>query len=76
MHMKARKHGVVAEEECTEHGDRFGGDGEQEPRAVDACTEGGLSPEHDGDQRRVDEDDEQRKRAPPQNSLRMSTTCG
>ena len=48
---------VVAEEQRAEHGDRFGGDGEQEPGAVDAGSEAGLVvAEHDGDQRGVHEE--------------------
>ena len=40
----------------------FGGDGEQEPGAVDAGAEARLVvAEHDGDQRRVDEDGPQRR---------------
>ena len=78
MQAKARKSlGVVAEEQRAEHGDRFGGDGEEEPGAVDAGAEAGLVvAEHDGDERGVDEHDLERQAEPTTGSRRGSTSRG
>ena len=54
--------GVAAEEQGAEHDDGLGGDGEQEPGAVDAVGEAGLRAlEHDGEEGGVGEERPERR---------------